>query len=251
MFQWVMTRVVATVVLAALLLTGCSFLRGTPDADAYFDAPALELARAIEDGDDDTVRHLVDGGADLSATGVEGISLLEWGVKRTNMEAVETLLAAGADPDTPSQRSSPLHAAAELRDENGTRFVVKLLEAGADPDITSLGSRTSPLSQTCLAANPASFEALIRAGATIDQADPNGGTALHTCARTNRGDMALRMLQLGADPTLRASGGTFQDYYFGFDEKALNDTSRQERHAIATWLRDNGHELIPSAARWL
>lgn len=246
-----MTRIVAIAALAALLLSGCSLLRGTPKAEAYFDGPELALAVAIEYGDDQSVRELIANGADVSASGMQGTSLLEWAVKQTNMDAFEALLAAGAAVDAPSERGSPLHAAAEVRGETGTAFVTALLEAGADPTIVTRGSGVAALPATCRSRSLPSFEALMGAGADLNQTDRNGGTALHTCARVNNGPMLLRMLERGADPMALTHGASFQDYYYGYPADALNDASREHRHQVAVWLRANGYELTPAAAEWL
>lgn len=248
-----MKRIAALAVLLGLLLSGCSLLQRTPKSDQHFTGETLDLARAIERGDNDRVRDLIDAGADVEATGDDERTLLHWAVVHSNLEATEALLGAGADPDRISLRhTSALHEAAGTHGDRGTALVTVLLDAGANPNLVSPGTGAAPLPNTCRASNLASLEALLGGGAEPDHTDLNRGVALHTCARTNQGAMLLRLLEAGADPGLQTSGGaTFQDYYYSFPADVLNDRARDERSQVAAWLVAHGHELTPEAEEWL
>lgn len=237
-----------TLALIGALLGACSLLTGgRSQAGEFFSGTALELAEAIESRDESRTEELIAAGADVEATGADDITMLQWAVRTRNPQGVTSLLEAGADPDrTGYYGNAALHMAVY-----DIRLVEALLAAGADPDVQNPHTRLTPLTEVCLSGNPDTFEALIAAGADVSHESSNGGVPIHTCARTNRGGLILRMLELGADPTAATSAGTtFQEYYFGYDVEVLNDRSLDERRQIVAWLEANGYELVPEAEQF-
>ena len=90
-----------------------------------------ELLAAIERGDHAAIESELDAGAEPNAADRHGTALGH-AVARGDLQAVELLLARGADADkTSDQGNAPLMLAAARGD---VEIVRRLLDAGADPD---------------------------------------------------------------------------------------------------------------------
>ncbi len=130
-------------------------LLGTGDFDDAHKRLAAE--QALEAGHDDAYSLLVDSGVDLT---------LPMAAQLGNLEAVERLIAQGADPNATSEDGSP---ALVLAARQGHGEVVN---------------------------------ALLAAGATVDAQADRRATALHAAAREGHLDVARRLLDAGADVSL-------------------------------------------------
>ena len=237
-----------TLLVPILLLAGCSALGGAggPSPDGIFSGDDLELARAISARDDSRVADLVASGADVEATGRDEITILQWAVEAHHPAAITLLLDAGADPNrTGIGADAALHRAVRAVD-----LVDALLAGGADPDVRNAVTGSGPLTEVCVQPVMASFDSLVAAGADVHLTDWLGETPLLTCARTNQGALILRLLELGADPTVTSGGATFQDFYFGIDPRVLNDRAIAERRQIVAWLVANGYPLVAAAEQF-
>jgi ankyrin repeat protein len=161
-------------------------------ADALFDAArrgdVAMLAEAIQ-------RH------EMSENEIEAdtqMSLLMWAASNRRAEAVEWLLARGADLEAQTTRGTALVVAPS--GDGGSAMVRMLLERGADPNRRTLAGHT-PLMHAAMCGDVASAELLIRAGAHVNARDRRGNTAL-AIARTSDCDEMIRLLlAAGADPT--------------------------------------------------
>ena len=125
------------------------------------------LIEAVKAGEVETVRALLDGGADVDARASDGATALHWAVHRDDAGLVELLLAAGAD--------------ATIANRYGVQAVSLAAENG----------------------NPAILETLLRAGADANAALSGGETALMTAARTGRPDTLRALIAHGADVNAR------------------------------------------------
>ena len=78
-------------------------------------APDAPLADAAMRGDLETVRSLLNSGADVNAAQGDGMSALHWAATRGDFEIAELLIAAGADVAAASRIGSytPLHMASK------------------------------------------------------------------------------------------------------------------------------------------
>ncbi len=163
-----------------------------------------------------------------------------------NLAEVEALLAAGADPNAidPGGKTA-VHRAAFADDPHLLDIV---LAHGGDPNARGLAD-TTPLVDAILARSHSleKIERLLAAGADPNSADPNGGTPLHTAARTNNGKAILILLNAGASPLAETGGETFQAFYFGYPRSILNNRALAERREVRDWLQQNGISLEPQA----
>ncbi len=157
-----------------------------------------------------------------------------------NPEVLTVLLEAGADPGDSALRTdhfphyyslsrsvTALHIAA--RSNRNPEIVAALVAAGAEADADAgMGQldtywdqqpapSPSPVGSPLYFAvrydgNPATIEAVARAGADLEFTDPDGRTALHVAAISNPSVFPL-LLRLGADPeAVDAEGKTPMDY---------------------------------------
>lgn len=94
----------------------------------------VALHAAIAGGDSETVRILVEGGADVGATNDFGDPALHAAIGGENREIVRILVTAGTDVDAKNSfGETALHSAILKGDSESVRILV---EAGADVDIT-------------------------------------------------------------------------------------------------------------------
>lgn len=181
-------------------------------------AGALVLAAHL--GHDDTAAFLLDAGADPNAAGA-GYTALHVAATRGDVSLIKSLLDHGADINARLQRGSPTKQlpsghSLDNRLAGATPFVLaacagrsdamRLLAAkGADLSIPLRDGRTVIMAlagrETQTVQGPHLAEAqvvetiklAIQLGASVNQADPNGDTALHVAA-TRRRDLIVQAL---------------------------------------------------------
>lgn len=150
------------------------------------------------------VRYLLDEGADPNEFGYEDGIMLMAAALLGSVEAVERLLARGADPNLtyPTTFEGPLHwLTAKGGRESALAAAKLLLGAGADPNA----------------------KAAVGVEATLYYRDVTviGETPLHRAAAYCSGDMIEVLVEAGANPSLKDSRG----------ETALTWFSRHQRRA--------------------
>ncbi len=97
----------------------------------------ISLHAAAASGDANTVRALLNQGADVNGVDIHGLTALYWAVSYGWVETVRVLIEQGADKNAKrvvgdmGNSWTPLHIAAEHDQVECTRL---LLKAGADPD---------------------------------------------------------------------------------------------------------------------
>jgi ankyrin repeat protein len=102
------------------------------EAKNFENSTPIFSAVAIENGESDCLRLLIDAGANVNAEH-DKYSVLHLAANNDNFDAVQMLIEAGALVNAQNQYgATPLHSAAEM---NNAQSVKALLKGGADPTI--------------------------------------------------------------------------------------------------------------------
>jgi hypothetical protein len=155
------------------------------------------------------LRVLLAAGASPRVRDPSGRGALHHAARAGDLEAVRTLLAAGAPVSGPRGKAHPLHEAAAA----GALDVVDVfLAAGAKVDVLDDVGRRTPLHRAAAMGHLDVVERLLEAGARVDR---EGGvlreegrrTPLHDAAEGGRREVVERLLQAGARADRSTSAG--------------------------------------------
>jgi ankyrin repeat protein len=127
----------------------------------------LRLVDAVKEGQQETLRALLNEGIDVNIAQVDGVTALHWAAHRNDLASAKLLIGKGAQ-----------------------------VNAANDYGVTAL-------SLACTNANAAVVEALMQAGADPNSAQWTGETVLMTCARTGSAAAVKSLLTSGADPNAK------------------------------------------------
>jgi hypothetical protein len=131
-------------------------------------------------------------------------SELWWAANEGELDAVQDLLAQGADPNAMDfDGETPLHAAARLGDAD---IVATLLDHGADPGALALYD-TTPLHISVRDQRVEVTRQLLEQGADANALDGFGHAPLHDAALRNDLRSARLLLASGADAGLKGTAG--------------------------------------------
>ena len=117
-----------------------------PSKDSKLSVETLKLIKILANTAEvelDSLKELMDAGADVNAVTSEGMTPLKLAVTSKHLECMQLLLDADADPDlkTGPKGNTVLHEAVRLG-MDGADAVDKLLDASADPDIANEAGQT-------------------------------------------------------------------------------------------------------------
>jgi ankyrin repeat protein len=159
------------------------------------------LIEAAKGGDWETVRALLEQGADVTTTAPDGATALHWASYWDDVETAELLIRASADVRaTNDLGATPLWIASL----NGSVSMVRsLLEAGADPNAALLSGET-PTMTAARTGNPRVVEQLLAAGADPNASATRGQTALMWAVSQLHSDVVGMLLEYGADVHARS-----------------------------------------------
>jgi ankyrin repeat protein len=213
---------------------------------------------AVQSGSDETVRLLIEAGANVHATTPDGKTALEWlfstTLNKPEEEMVRLLLNAGAEVNILGEHKlSFLHLAAQcgneavlhaliqagidvniIADDNGGTALHKavkygtetatrvLLGAGVDIEARALLSQETALHKASTYGTDAVVALLLEAGADIGATDLDGYTALHKASKRSDPAIVKLLLQAGADINARAI----------YNETALRVAKRYGNEAV-------------------
>ena len=127
----------------------------------------LWLLEAVEEGDREALRSLLEENVDVNLAQADGTTALHWAAHRNDLEAAGLIIGADAN-----------------------------VNAANDYGIT-------PLSLACINRSDAMVEKLLQAGADPNSTQWTGETVLMTCCRTGTLTAVKSLLTHGADPNRR------------------------------------------------
>jgi uncharacterized protein len=160
------------------------------------------VADAVMRGDIDTVRTLLQQGADVNAPQGDGMTALHWAAQRGDVELTTMLIFGGANIGAVTRigQYTPLHLASGA---GGAAVVEALIKAGANVGAKTTNTGATPLHMAATAGNPDVIKALLDHGADINAKESEWGqTPLIFAASQNRVDAIRLLLKRGADANI-------------------------------------------------
>ena len=195
-------------------------------ASASAENRTLTLEVAARKGDLQTVRQLLDSGADPRQRDINGSTALHAAARGGQLQVMKLLLSSGADPDLADEQGRrPLYEAASAGSMECCRL---LIEEGASLEAPTVGGWT-PLTATMywgsdectiyllelgaemtlhddiplLVASrrgyPLTLKRLLKEGASVGMRDESGRTALHFAILSGETEVVEILLAAGAD----------------------------------------------------
>lgn len=176
------------------------------------------LHNAVEEGDFQTIKDLIADGADVNAQASSywHTTPLISAIQHEHYKAVSYLLEHGADANLVDKNgAAPIHAAVLFSPKGDTRFVSALVEHGANIYLADrLGNQAIHLAASeSYGPDKKPFprleliEWLVKNGAHINARNKSFETPLHCSVVGANIEAALKLIELGANPTLRDNRG--------------------------------------------
>src|SRR5215210_5928670 len=161
-------------------------------------APA-SLVDAAMQGNKDAVRQLLKQGADVNSAQGDGMTALHWAVQKGDVELAQTLLYAGANIKASTRIGGYTPLLIASRSGNAS-MIETLIAAGADPNSATASGATA-LMLASQAGNAAAVKVLVERGADVNAKEKvKGETALTFAAGHGRADVIRVLTARGADP---------------------------------------------------
>jgi ankyrin repeat protein len=165
----------------------------------------LQLVEAVERGDREGVRSLLEQNADVNAAQADGTTALHLVAHRDDLETAQLLIRAGADVNAANQYGiTPLSLACT----NGSvAMVEKLLKAGADPNAVQQTGETAIMT-AARTGNAEVVKLLLVQGADVNRRETRRGqTALMWAVEQKHLQVARVLIEHRADVHARSRGG--------------------------------------------
>ncbi len=163
------------------------------------DSPVADAAMR---GDRETVRGLLQKGADVNAARGDGMTALHWAAEFGDADMTEMLIYAGANAKAVTRIGlyTPLHIASR----GGYAAVAeKLIKAGANVNAKTTNSGASPLHMAAASGNAELVALLLDHGADVNALETESGqTPLIFAAAENRVDAIRVLMKRGANPKI-------------------------------------------------
>ena len=162
-----------------------------------------EIAEALYRGDTAAIERLLQEGADVNASRVDGSTAIHWAVYRDDLKTAERLIDAGADVTLATREGvTPMHVAS-LHGNSG--MIAALLRAGADARQRG-PNQTTMLMLAARNGNPEALRLLIDGGAEVNATESmRGTTALMWAVEQRHPEAVQTLLDAGADLAIQSS----------------------------------------------
>ena len=171
-------------------------LRDDPElAKGRDHSDSTPLHHAAGFGDIETIKLLLDNGADVNTKNRLDGTPLHWAVRSD--EKMRLLLKRGADINSKTQNgSTPLYLASRRRDSHSVLLL--LLDKGADPNIATMNGRT-PLMAAARDGDVAAMKLLLTKKADATALSGSGAGTLIDAARSRNLEAVHLLIEKGAD----------------------------------------------------
>ena len=166
---------------------------------------ANPLHDAVEAGDFETAKSLIEKEVDINTKGKLGETPLHWAAFWTNLDAVKLLIEKGADINgITNKKETPLHWASISGD---VAIAMLLIEKGSDINAKDHKGAT-PLLAASLTGKLEIVKLLIQKGAFVNEkTNDKGWTSLHYASRYGHIETVKYLLNKGANKELKTSDG--------------------------------------------
>ena len=181
------------------------------DPNAARPGGGTALMMAARAGDATVLRRLLAAGADVDAATRSGHTALMWAVAERHRRAAALLAEVGADVRARTAVHTP-RARTIVREAKVLSRFEAVNPAGlprdGDRDPPRPEGGFTPLLYAVLAGDAPTVRVLLSAGADVDDAGPDGVTALMLALVKRHDELALLLLAAGADPSPADAGFT-------------------------------------------
>ena len=155
------------------------------------------IHHAILANSKELLKTVIDNGADVNATNKKNVTALMIASRRGNIDAVNELLSAGADPTIEDRLGATwIHHA--VGEGCSKKFLQAIIDHGADVNTTNKKNVTA-LMTACRIGNADAINILINAGADPNSADVYGRTWIHHAISANSKESLQAVIDNGAD----------------------------------------------------
>jgi len=165
-------------------------------ASEFFKERYLMVAQAIEQNDMAQLKQL-GRGQDLSQKGDKDMDLLWFAIARENFDAIRTLVELGVNPE--KQLADGIGTALDFAfmKHDDTRYLEAMLDGGLSPNYSD---NPPPMLHRGVFGGLEHVKLLLQRGTRLDARTANvGRTALHEAISRVKPDIAIYLLQQGAD----------------------------------------------------
>lgn len=231
-------RLLALCLMSTLAMTGCHMK--TIDPSQYFTGPYLRAAKAIDTGTETQFKAAI-AGIDVNRPGDKNITLLWFAIDRKNYAAIKNLIASGyrSDENDQGELGTPLEYALNSTD---LRILQAMLDGGLSPNFQDYEGTT--LLQRAMFGDKAydRVRLLVERGADVNLRDNIGGTALHDALDINKPDIAIYLVEHGADVRAMSTNGVTIAYSLQVDIEQLDPQAPQA--AVTDYTIDDRDKLV-------
>jgi ankyrin repeat protein len=231
------------------LTTLVALLLAAPAGPLLAGAAEAPLAVAAMRQDLAAVRTLLAGGADPNTPQGDGMTALHWAAERGQADIAAALLGAGARLTAVTRLGAytPLHLAARRGHD---AVALRLIAAGAEVSAVATTGVT-PLHLAAAAGTRVTIEALLAKGAAVDAREPQWGqTPLMFAAAAGRTEAVKALVAHGADPgaTAKVVDLNVRNREDGAESRARNQrVAAVQRERAAALAKISGSAAPPPA----
>jgi ankyrin repeat protein len=231
------------------LTTLVALLLAAPAGPLLAGAAEAPLAVAAMRQDLAAVRTLLAGGADPNTPQGDGMTALHWAAERGQADIAAALLGAGARLTAVTRLGAytPLHLAARRGHD---AVALRLIAAGAEVSAVATTGVT-PLHLAAAAGTRATIDALLAKGAAVDAREPLWGqTPLMFAAAAGRTEAVKALVAHGADPgaTAKVVDLNVRNREDGAESRARNQrVAAVQRERAAALAKISGSAAPPPA----
>ena len=151
----------------------------------------------------EVLQAIINHGADVNTQNKDNVTALMITCRKGNMDAINALLKAGADPSIiDANGASCLHHASD--GDCRKEVLQTLIDCGVDVNIKSKKNETV-LMIACQKGNTDAIDALLNAGADPKSIDANGASCLHYASDGDcRKEVLQKLIDCGADVNIKS-----------------------------------------------